>query len=307
MSLMICPDCGNECSTTAKDCPNCGHVFLRPAAPPASRIVVRDVEEKSGIPKWIFIPLAILGATLLFVGYMMLNREDETANKNVNVRITSSTPLSTTTSSAANNEVSIPSSSAPSQITIPSSSAPSMPPPSVSTSATIPSAPPPSTTTTIPDSTSAGSQVAVAPDKGTVNLEAKIFSKSGTQLPVNKEKFYLLDKDLYSILSEAKIDDPEGQGVVNAFALSVVNPKKYSDTNQKALAAIKKHIVYSTLTDANGKGEIKGIKPGSFYLFGIKTVPNGFAMWDSQVSIQPGQNNLVLEPKTPTEVVTAPE
>lgn len=303
---MICPDCGNECSTTAKECPNCGHIFVRPAAQPASRIVVRDVEEKSGIPKWVFIPLAILGATLLFVIYMMLNREDETANKNINVRIASSTPLSTTNSTAANNEVSIPSSSAPSQITIPSSSAPSMPPPSTSTTTpSIPTAPPP-TVTTVPGSTSANT-VAVTPDKGTVSLEAKIFSKSGTQLPVTKEKFYLLDKDLYSILSEAKIDDPEGQGVVNAFALSVVNPKKYSATNQKALAAIKKHIVYSALTDANGKADIKDIKPGNFYLFGIKTVPNGFAMWDSPVSIQAGQNNLVLEPKTPTEVVTTPE
>lgn len=301
MALMICPDCGNECSTAAQECPNCGREFLRPAAaPPASRIVVRDVEEKRGIPKWVFIPLAILGATLLFILYMAMNREDETANKNVNVRITSSSPLPQSTIAAANNDISVPSTSAPpSQITIPSSSAPTMPP----SSTTIPSAPP-STTTTIPDSSTA--PVTVAPDKGTVSLEAKVFTKTGSQTPVTKEKFYLLDKDLSSILSEAQIPDPEGQGAVNAFALSVVNPSKYRETNQKALAAIKKHIVHSTLTDGGGKAEIKDIKPGSFYLFGIKATPTGFALWDSPVSIQAGQNNLVLEPKTPTEVVTSP-
>jgi len=92
--------------------------------------------------------------------------------------------------------------------------------------------------------------------------------------------------------------------VVNSFGLSVVNPGKYREVNQKSLAAINRHIVYRTLTDGQGKAEIKDIKPDSYYLFGITKTRNGFAIWDSPVSIQAGQNNLVLEPKTPTEVVT---
>ena len=133
-------------------------------------------------------------------------------------------------------------------------------------------------------------------------MEAKVLNRSGAQQAVTKETFYLLDKDLQSILTEAGIDDPEGQGVVNSFGLSVVNPGKYREVNQKALAAINRHIVYRTLTDAQGKAEIKDIKPSSYYLFGITKTRNGFAIWDSPVSIQTGQNNIVLEPQTPTEI-----
>jgi hypothetical protein len=126
--------------------------------------------------------------------------------------------------------------------------------------------------------------------------------RGGAPQPVTKERFYLLDKDLESILSESRIDD-EGQGLINAFGLSVVNPSKYSETNQKALAAIKRHIVYSTTTDASGKGEIKDVKPKSYYLFGIAKTGKGFAIWSSPVSINPGQNSLLLDPVMPTEIV----
>jgi hypothetical protein len=105
-------------------------------------------------------------------------------------------------------------------------------------------------------------------------------------------------------LSEAKIEDG-GQGLINAFGLSVVNPGKYSETNQKALAAIKRHIVYSTTTDATGKGEIKDVQPKSYYLFGITKTGNGFAVWSSPVSINAGQNSLLLDPVMPTEIVSS--
>ncbi len=120
-------------------------------------------------------------------------------------------------------------------------------------------------------------------------------------------KFYLLDKDLNSILSEANINDEEGQGLVNAFGLSVVNPNKYRDTNQKAYAAIKRHIVYSTTTDGGGKADMKDIKPNNYYLFGITSTKNGFAMWNAPININTGQNSLILDPVTPTEIVVSNE
>ena len=276
MALMICPDCGNECSTSAAACPHCG----RPIAPPAvaPKVIVKEVPVEKEFPKWIFVPIAILSAVLIFFLIIYLRSEDETANRNVNVRLATTpiAPPNTRTDS--------------SQITV--------------------STPFPVETTT-PLSSSANTQViegntiAVATplsDKGVLTMEAKVFNKSGSQQAVTKETFYLLDKDLQSILSEADIDDPEGQGVVNSFGLSVVNPSKYREVNQKSLAAINRHIVYKTLTDSQGRAEIKDIKPNSYYLFGITKTRNGFAIWDSPVTIQAGQNNLVLEPQTPTEV-----
>jgi len=140
------------------------------------------------------------------------------------------------------------------------------------------------------------------PDKSTVSLEAKVVGRSGAPQPVQKEVFYLLDKDLESILDDADIDDESGQGLVNAFGLSIVYPDRYNDVRKKALAEIGKHSKYKITTDASGKAQMKDVKPDSYYLFAITKTANGFAIWKNSVTIQPGQNALVLEPVTPTEI-----
>lgn len=289
MSLINCPECGNECSSTAVACPHCGHPFVKPVVQP--KVVVREVPVKESFPKWVFIPLALLGAVLLFVLFLALrsNNEDQ---KNVNVNIASARqtnrPQTTTT---------VPTTSQPSTVTVPSTSQPS-------TVVVPPSSDAPPTTTTVPSTTSPSTVVAPnPPDKSTVALEAKIASKNGSAQPAQRVRFYLLDKDLDSILSEARINDELGQGAVNAFALSVVNPNKYRETNQKGFAAIKKHIVSSTTTDATGKAQIPDIKPKNYYLFAIYPTKNGFAIWNSPVFINPGSNSLILEPVMPTEIV----
>lgn len=293
MSLINCPECGKECSSTATDCPNCGHPFVKPVVQP--RVIVQEVEREDSFPKWIFIPLILLGAGILFALFMILGRGDPD-QKNINVNITTarqngSTPITTT----------VPVSSQPSTVTVPSTSQPS--------TITVPqSVPPPSTVTTVPSTGGAATVTDPVPsDKGSAILDAKILTKSGAAQPVQKVKFYLLDKDLDSILSEAQIEDELGQGAVNAYALSVVNPGKYRETNQKANAAIKKHVIYSTTTDAAGKAQIPDIKPKNYYLFGITATKNGFAVWNSPVNINNGQNLLNLAPVSLTEVVENPQ
>lgn len=274
MALMICPDCGNECSTSAESCPHCGRPFAKPKIAP--KVIVREVPVEKEFPRWIFVPLAILFAVVAFFAIVYFRQEDETANRNINVKV-STTPVTTARVNSSETTV--------------VTSTPDLYASSINSSST--------TSSTVVQ----GNSVAVAPpsDKGVMTMEAKVINRGSTQ-PVSKETFYLLDKDLQSILSEAAIEDPEGQGVVNAFGLSVINPQKYREVNQKALAAINRHIVYRTLTDATGKAEIKDIKPDSYYLFGITKTRNGFAVWDSPVTIQPGQNNIVLEPSKTTEV-----
>ncbi len=108
--------------------------------------------------------------------------------------------------------------------------------------------------------------------------------------------------DLDSVLNEANIDDETGQGLSNAFGLSVVYPDRYGDINKKALAAIGRHTVYKTQTDASGKAQMKGVKPDNYYLFGITKTRTGFAIWSSPVTIQAGDNSLVLPAAQMTEI-----
>ncbi|MGI8469811.1 MAG: hypothetical protein ACR2N3_15325 [Pyrinomonadaceae bacterium] len=282
MSLINCPECGNECSASATICPNCGHPFVKQVVQPPPRVVVKEVEREDSFPKWIFIPLALLGVIILFVVFIMLQKNDNADQRNINVNIaTARTPSTTTKTSTTVVEPT------PNQIVVPPTSQPQ-------------------TITTVPPTTTTSTTTVAEPtptDKAIVDVEAKIMNQSGSAVPVAKEKFYLLDKDLESILADAGIQDETGQGLTNAFGMSVVNPTKYRDTNQKALAAIKPHIVYSTLTDATGKAELKDVKPKSYYLFGVHKTPNGFAVWSSPVTVNAGQNSLVIPPVSPTEIV----
>ena len=288
MSLIVCPECAREVSSTAGACPNCGHPFVKPAVQP--RVVVQEfVEEDSGFPKWAFIPIGILGVVLLFVLFAFMRSGDNEDQKNVNIRIASQPSNSDNT-----RETVVRNDSPPNQVVVPSTSQPDtvVIPPSTTTSQ-------PSTTTIVPPS-----ETNVAPDKGMVNLEAKILSKnSNTPQPVRGTRFYLLKKDAESILSDANIDNETGQGsLLSALGLSVVYPDRYRDFNRQAMSAISKNTVYNVTTDASGKASLKDVKPDNYYLFAITKTGSGFAIWNSQVTIQPGQNALVLEPARPTEI-----
>ncbi|MCA1639304.1 MAG: zinc ribbon domain-containing protein [Acidobacteria bacterium] len=293
MSLITCPECAHEVSTTANACPNCGHTFIKPVV--QRNVVVSEVpRERDDFPKWIFIPLGILGVVLLFIllAYMRNSNDEEAAQRNIGVNVATQRQAngslsSTARTDSAPNEIVVPPSSSGGQVVVPDTSAPVTTAPPSSSSQTV---------TTIPPST-------VASDKGTVQLEAKIAGKTGNVQPVKAERFYLLDKDLQSILSDADIEDETGQGLTNAFGLSVVNPSKYGETNKKAMNAINKHIVYRTQTDASGKASMKDVKPATYYLFGVTKTSNGFAIWSSPVTIQPGENSLVLPPAHLTEII----
>ena len=285
MSLITCPECAHEVSTAANACPNCGYTFVKPVVQ-RNVVVAEAPPERDDFPKWIFIPLGILGVVLLFIllAYMRNNNDEEAAQRNIAVNVAAQRAAANTDSrtTVPPNEIVVPPSSSGQVVVPPQSSAPVTMPPS-------------STVTTVPPDT-------VASDKGTVKIEAKVATRSGSVQPVRAEKFYLLDKDLESILSSADIEDESGQGLTNAFGLSVVYPDRYGDTNRKAMNAINKHIVYRTMTDAAGKASMKDVKPDTYYLFGITKTRNGFAIWSQPVTIQPGENSLVMQPASLTEI-----
>lgn len=297
MSLITCPECAHEVSAVAAACPNCGHPFAPPVV--HRKVVVAEARpERDDFPKWIFIPLGLLGVLLLFVLFVFMRNNDETADgRNINVSINTQRPGGAPLSNSSTTATSV----APESQTVvavpPSSTTVAAAPPMTSAPSTATAAPP-TTVTSVP-----GEAVATtAPDKGTVSLEAKITTASGSTQPVRSESFYLLDKDLESILSDADIEDETGQGLTNAYALSVLYPERYADTRRKALAAINKHVVYKTLTDAGGRASMKDVKPDSYYLFGITKTKTGFAVWSSPVSINAGQNALNLSPARLTEI-----
>ena len=282
MSLIYCPECGHEISTSAVACPNCGRpINARPVI--ERKTVVTDVPRQSdGFPAWALIPLGLIGAVLLVVLFVALGRDDDSANSNLAVNVSAPRGSSVARNSATETQtVTVPPSGGGGTITVPGDVPQSVTIPGSSTS--VASVPPPAS-------------------KGTVVIDAKVSTSTGTPQAVRNERFYLLDKDLETILSEADIEPIEGQTLTNSLGLSVLYPSRYGEFNRQALQAIKSHIKYAGQTDASGKAQLGNVEPDSYYLFGITKTGKGFAVWSSPVTVNGGQNLLNLSPQRLTEI-----
>jgi hypothetical protein len=280
MSLTNCPECGHEVSIDAVACPNCGRPLSAPTPVIQRKVVVAERPTDEGFPKWVIVPIVILALVVVFLLIAITRNNEETANtRTVNVNL--GTQRSSTDSRDTTRTV-----NPPNQVEVPSSST-TVNPPSTTTAPSYPSS-----STTVPSSQT---EVTVPADKGSVVIDAKVSTKTGTQ-SVKNEKFYLLDKDLETILSDADLEPIEGNSLSDSFGLAVLYPDRYGDFQSKALNAIKKHIKYNATTDGGGKAAMKDVKPDSYYLFGITKTRSGFAIWSSPVSIIGGENKLNLQP-----------
>jgi len=309
---MICPDCGNECSTEATACPQCARPFVEPAtvvrqpvvpvvapvvAPVEPRkVVVRDVPREKSFPNWMFAPIAIVLVVLVFaILYMMRDTREDEAQNNANLRVRETAAAnSRTTTSTVPQTVNPAQSAGGSTVTVPSSQSSV---PSSSTTTTAPNNLPPSgssTVSTVPGSTTTDT---IPRDKGDLKVKATIISTRGSQ-PVKAEKFYLLDKDLESILSKAGIAMEAGD-YASTLGAAIADPNR-KDLLQKCLAAIKPHIIASTQTDSTGAAQFKGVKPNSYYLFGVHKIGNSASVWNTSISIQPGDNSIDLNGSAPS-------
>ncbi len=271
MSLILCPECSHEVSTTATACPNCARPMHAPPVLERKVIVAQPIDRDGGFPTWALIPIGLIGVVLIFVAYLAFRGTDDTANTNVNVAVRRPTAETRSTSTSSV--------------------------PETETTAVRP----PSQTTTVPG-TSTAPPVAPLPDKGTVMLNAKATSASGSSQPVKGTKFYLLEEDVESILREARVEPIEGNTLAGSLGLAAVFPDRYGDFQRAAMRAIAAKAKYSGTTNGSGGANLKGVDPKGYYLFGIAKIGRGFALWNSPVSVIAGDNLLDLSPQSITEI-----
>lgn len=278
MSLINCPECGHDVSNAAVACPNCGRPLQIRTVPTARPVVVDRSEREGGIPPWAFVAMGIAAVLVLFFVIAMINRDaDDSANSNLRVR------MDEDRRSAATRDTSSPAYPSTTDVTPTSGS----------------NVPVPTSESSVPGSQT---EISSAPDKGVVKIDAKIVSNTGRQQAVKNEKFYLLEKELEMILNDAGLTPIEGNTLADSLGLSIAFPSRYGDFRRKALDAINKHIEYSGTTDSAGQAELRGVDPGSYYLFGMTKTGEGFAIWNSPVSIIAGENVLNLAPQRISEI-----
>ena len=282
MALIYCPECGHEISNSAVACPNCGRPIN--AEPVVERkVVVTNHKRPRGVPTWAIATVGIMGVLLLFLLLFLFTRGDRDDEANTQLRVNMN-------AQGRSNRDTVATTTEPSTVTsVPGSS----------TGVTVPSTSVPSTETSV-----GGSQVSLPaqPTKGTAVIQAKVITRNNSQQPVRGQRFYLLDKDVETILSEARVEPIEGNTLTGSLGLAAAMPDRYGDFQRRAMLALKNHIKYAGTTDSNGKAQLGGIDPDSYYLFGVVRSGNGFAIWSSPVSIIPGENILDLTPQSITEI-----
>ncbi len=274
MSLILCPECGHEVSTTATACPNCARPLHAPPLVERKVVLAEPVERPQTFPTWALIPIGLLAVLLVFVAYLAFRGSDESANSNINVNVAGRRPGTDT-----------PTSSIPSTDT---------------TSARVPDSAPPGQTTTVPG-TSTDVPVEPAPTKGTVTLNAKVTTSSGSEQSVRGTRFYLLEDDVETVLREARVEPIEGNSLAGSLGLAAVYPDRYGEFQRAAMRAIAAKAKYSGTTNSSGEASLSGVDPKGYYLFGIAKIGRGFALWNSPISVIAG-DNLLNSPQTVTEI-----
>jgi len=278
MSLIYCPECGHEISTAAVACPSCGRPVTTPTTQ-VPRVIVERQPKPDSVPAWVIAPVVILGVLVLF-GLIYLVTSGDDSNSNLSVNVNAQRSETARASNTASSDVS------------------SIPP------STMPVTNTPGAGYPVPSQNVPGSSGSV-PQSGTVLIDAKVSTRNGSTQGARNTRFYLLDKDLEAILSDAEIEPIEGQSLANSLALATADQARYGAFYKEAMSALKEHIKYAGNTDGAGKAQLGSVKPDQYYLFGVARTGEGFAMWNSTVSVIAGDNAVNLTPQQLTQMPSA--
>lgn len=273
MSLIHCPECGHEISSAAVACPGCGRPVSASIAQ-VPRVVVERQPKSDSIPPWVIAPVVLLGVLVLF-GFIYLFTASDSPDTNLSVNVNARRDEVARSSERANGSMS-----------------PSTAMPAANSDGY------PTSLQSVPG-TAGG-----VPTSGTVLIDAKIATRNGSTQAVRNTRFYLLDKDVESIMSDAGIEPIEGRSLTNSLALATADQDQYGDFYRSAMNALKGHIKYAGSTDVAGKAQLGSVKPDQYYIFGVARTAEGFAMWNSSVLVIAGENAVNLTPQQLTPMPT---
>lgn len=141
---------------------------------------------------------------------------------------------------------------------------------------------------------------AVAADSagtGVLSIQAGIVYKMGGSQAVARVPFFLLNKDLNAILSDAGLQPDRGMNLLETFAFATryQSQSKYAQFYQAAMRAIQPHIVAQTVTGFDGVGQFPAVAAGVYYVMGYTQTRGGFALWNVSVGVPTGQSSFVLD------------
>jgi hypothetical protein len=164
-------------------------------------------------------------------------------------------------------------------------------------------------TTTKPKTTKPVKTPITQIQQGTLSIETGLVFDTGEVVRVARTQFYLLDKDLKDVLTEAGFTDATtGNATSDAVAGRESQIEQYAslqgrkkrfgtikDELTKAEEAIKQHSIATMTTDFDGKGSFAAIKTGQYFLFGFTFIDDWVLVWNVSVDLKTGSQSLTLD------------
>jgi hypothetical protein len=136
------------------------------------------------------------------------------------------------------------------------------------------------------------SSVAAPLGNAVLNISSGFPAQAGVQNPLAGRPLVLLRDDYDTALKKGGVAIPAG--MTGQKYLASVCTSRTPDC-QKAIAAIQANAISAARADANGKGALPGVPPGSYYLM-ISTIYNKQTLsWGYRVELRPGANTITLD------------
>lgn len=149
----------------------------------------------------------------------------------------------------------------------------------------------------------------------TLNIEAKIIYNMGGAQAVARQKFYLLNKDLFDPDKENFKKKYENITDENAKVVFIMQStllyslqkfvtdgkveegkeKVFLDILEKSKPVWADFIVAETITDFDGKAAFENVPSGKYWLASQTETRSAFTLWDLPLELKPGENKLLLD------------
>jgi hypothetical protein len=155
--------------------------------------------------------------------------------------------------------------------------------------------------------TQTAKSAAVGRQNADLSFDTGLVFKSGDVKPVARATFYLLDDDLENILRSSGFQAEGGSSLLATLALKYVGRELEAlrgsnvTTFDKAMEAVKPHIVATTTTDFGGKGQFSPVAPGTYHLMHVGEIGRSVVLWNLKIDLKPGQNSITLDQNNAAE------
>ncbi len=142
------------------------------------------------------------------------------------------------------------------------------------------------------------------PKTSTVQVEAAVIFQNGDIVPVARTNFYLIDTDLNKVLNTPEMRQIALDDAINKykdlpagreFAVSHMNREQlagllermqnsyYENYSRQATEAVSKTFKFQTVSDFQGKAELKDVSAGKYFLLAMFKIRGKFFAWQVPV------------------------